>query len=397
MDNLLNASVVAAAVTAIIGIFGILYQLKSKNVTEQRKLWRDQIRDIIVALEGKEPDNSEGKTIAKLMSRINSYGYALRNENKFDTDAIMKDAHIWKLIDVSEKKVIDKDMLMLYLCLLLKQDWERCKIENENSTLYFFLGLSFSIAVCLFFLVTKWLSWDVNMFAIIIFCFLLLFSSIFPRVYKKYKKEIIDNTYIANIESCTSSKIIKNESKKRILYLYIRTKFIGNLVNIGGAINPYSIKLNNCLEINSRNMLIGTRKPHFSSVSNNHDEKIVYLFNAYIDGLEKIPEKLSHKNIKNNKVYFKTHEKVYKKLKCVDSNLYIIKPLNEYKKVYLSLFLYKFIDIMMKDEKQLNSIIEQSEWAMVTINIDNMKKVGEQLRKKYKKILEKEKNERDIK
>lgn len=394
MDNLLNASVVAAAVTAIIGIFGILFQLKSKNVTEQRKVWRDQIREIIVVLEGKEPDESDDKTIAKLMTRINSYGYALREQNMFDTDAIMKDAHIWKLIDVSVKKNIDKDMLALYLCLLLKQDWERCKLENENGTLYFFLGLSFSIAMCLFFLGSKWLNWDVNMVAIIIFCILLLFLSIFPRVYKKYKKEIIDNTYIANIEAYSSSKIMKNESKQKILYWYVKTKVIGNFANVSGAMNPNSLKLNSCLQFDIKKMRIGTRLPHFSSTLNNNYKKKAFLFNEYVDGLEKIPEKLTKKKIDKNTVEFETHEKVYKKLKCIDSKLYTLKPLKESKPVFINLIMYRLSDILNKDKKQLNKIIEPEEWAIVTIKVKDINQVGEQLRSKYINILKTENYER---
>lgn len=106
-----------------------------KYITEERKEWRDKLRKIAGKLYGADTEKTM-KLITELKVRINTYGYG----KELVTEGFMIDAHIWNLINEMEQldqEDIANDSVRLnyqmriidYISLLLKDDWERSKME----------------------------------------------------------------------------------------------------------------------------------------------------------------------------------------------------------------------------------------------------------------------------
>lgn len=106
-----------------------------KYITEERKEWRDKLRKIAGKLYGADTEKTM-KLITELKVRINTYGYG----KELDKENFTIDAHIWNLINEMERlnqEDIDNDSVRLnyqirmidYISLLLKDDWERSKME----------------------------------------------------------------------------------------------------------------------------------------------------------------------------------------------------------------------------------------------------------------------------
>lgn len=134
MENL-SIIMSSATVSAIISGLIILYNNWKNNrhtyITNERKIWRSEIREI-----GEEINLSNKKNISipltKLKMRINSYG-------KIYSSSPFADNHIWMTIDRLENPInlnefnYDKLLLVDFLSLLLKSDWERAKIEIQGN------------------------------------------------------------------------------------------------------------------------------------------------------------------------------------------------------------------------------------------------------------------------
>lgn len=125
---ILTSTVLAGIVSATVSLVTNKKNNRLKYITEDRRSWREEIRNIVDELEDAKFDKQTiHKVLQKLKVRINPYG-------KTDND-IMHDAHIWKNINEIEKiKTYEefrekKDALVVYLSLLLKYDWERAKKE----------------------------------------------------------------------------------------------------------------------------------------------------------------------------------------------------------------------------------------------------------------------------
>lgn len=131
--ELILGSAVVAAVCS--GIFSYLISRRQGNlqyVTRERKEWREEIRKIAMDIEGASYQKTL-RTFIKLKVRINAFGD--RNYFKYD-----EDGHIWEVIRQLEeknpgKKELERQQRLLidYLSLLLKADWERSKKEVRGN------------------------------------------------------------------------------------------------------------------------------------------------------------------------------------------------------------------------------------------------------------------------
>lgn len=185
-------------------------------------------------------------------------------------------------------------------------------------------------------------------------------------------------------------KLINEFNRKRILFKY---KAIIGLCGINekcGEILHSSKDLNDYLAIDRINGKIGMRTGCFGGdhAANTEREKIVILFNGFIDGIEMIP---NNKNnlffVKNKKkVCFKTHKKNYTKLQKVDKKLYKFKKIRfgrTNKCVYENLYKYSYDELEEMDIDKLKKNIKKSKWVVVEINIDDIEQFVKQLREKY--------------
>ena len=127
-----TSTVVSAIVTALFGYFSSKRQNTLKYITEERKKWRDEMRVIAEEIEHSKYYNINEK-LTKIKVRINGYGSMLETDYE-------RDGHIWKLIRELEKGTESKEifekkkrMLIDYISLLLKADWERSKVEVRGA------------------------------------------------------------------------------------------------------------------------------------------------------------------------------------------------------------------------------------------------------------------------
>ncbi len=101
-------------------------------ITDERRKWRDKIREIIIGIESVKYAGKGNKSINKYLIQlevnINPYG-------KYNRMDYVRDGHIWdKINKLSESKTEiefenNKNTLLEYLVLMLKKDWERSKNE----------------------------------------------------------------------------------------------------------------------------------------------------------------------------------------------------------------------------------------------------------------------------
>ena len=137
--------VLAAIITSAITIATFRKQNKLQYITAERKAWREEIRDIAKKIK-KSNERNIATVLVDLKVRINAYGLASSNNDH------EKDKHIWEVIESIEKvqwekltfeqKQIEKEeleknknLLINYLSILLKQDWERAKREVNGDWL----------------------------------------------------------------------------------------------------------------------------------------------------------------------------------------------------------------------------------------------------------------------
>ena len=121
----MELSAVATIIGVIVSYFTFHKTSKLSYITQERKEWRADIRKIVDELEVC-PFSKKKRVLTKLKTRINTYG-------KLKED-VGKDSHIWKQIEIIEncrakEYEKQKDKLILFLSLLLKDDWERAKKE----------------------------------------------------------------------------------------------------------------------------------------------------------------------------------------------------------------------------------------------------------------------------
>lgn len=137
--TMLTSSVIASLIAVVSNIF--LNQKKNsiEYITNERKLWRKEIREIAEEIEKSDRDNTH-LVLTKLKVRINAYDYFIKNKQE------RGDYVIWKLMNMYDKEIGDdilniiKKYLILSLSLMLKYDWERSKeeinIDKNNLIMY---------------------------------------------------------------------------------------------------------------------------------------------------------------------------------------------------------------------------------------------------------------------
>ena len=131
MGEVLSSGLIAAVVSAIVTLVTSRKKLSIEYVTGDRRQWREEIRKIADALNGSSYAGTL-KQLNKLKVRINAYGeYAIKSTRC--------DSHIWELIHEIEEKPLSGEelqkkqrMMVQYLSLMLKYDWERCKNEVKG-------------------------------------------------------------------------------------------------------------------------------------------------------------------------------------------------------------------------------------------------------------------------
>lgn len=156
-ETLLEGSLILGVLTAVIGILKDKMDRKLQYITSERAKWREEIREIAQKLQS-AGEYEIDKILCELKVKINTYGIA-------NQDNVFQDAHIWKIIrtlenaqnlDIAKREVEikkAKETLIKYLSCLLKNDWERSKMEvtgHSTITLCAIISILFfiSIVVC---------------------------------------------------------------------------------------------------------------------------------------------------------------------------------------------------------------------------------------------------------
>ena len=147
--SILSSSVIGIIITAIITYYSFNKKNLADNITNERKSWRIDIRDISDALGETSDYETICKLVTKLESRINAYGI-IHQAN------YLKDSHLWKLIKVIKKQsgfdstlYKNKELLINYLSALLKYDWERSKNEIRGNIYIKVIVMSYLISFSL--------------------------------------------------------------------------------------------------------------------------------------------------------------------------------------------------------------------------------------------------------
>lgn len=129
MEILLGSAVIAAICSGIVSYSISRHQGNLQYITGERKEWREKIRKNATRLH--KADYKETlKILAELKVRINAFG------NNGVSSSFKDDAHIWEVVKEIEEKEpssgvlkLQQELLIQYLSLLLKNDWERSKKE----------------------------------------------------------------------------------------------------------------------------------------------------------------------------------------------------------------------------------------------------------------------------
>lgn len=153
--NILIAIIGSSAFGAIVSfLFTWITNRRSNSlsyITDERRKWRDKIREIIIGIDNSCYKGKGNKNINMYLNQlevnINPYGQYSRTDYE-------RDGHVWeeinKLKDVKSDKSFDQDkrLLLKYLRLMLKKDWERSKNEVRG-----YSYTAFCIGIVAFFVV----------------------------------------------------------------------------------------------------------------------------------------------------------------------------------------------------------------------------------------------------
>ena len=238
----MNTIITIIGSSAFIGIVTLILnwaQNRKNNslnyITEERKVWREKIREIAAGIEkckyqGKEENNIE-QYLSRLEMNINPYG------RTFQTDYAI-DGHVWNVIEEirrsdSENRFIQNRKLLLeYLSLMLKEDWERSKGEVRGYSdimIYVCMESIVAILYSLFYIyVLKLESVSVLFGVLLLNIFTLLLIKII------FVDEV--NYLVRNSNRGRIKDFIKREKKKKaiiifyvasiIFYLFVNAKMI---------------------------------------------------------------------------------------------------------------------------------------------------------------------------
>ncbi|MBC1500936.1 hypothetical protein HB943_09980 [Listeria weihenstephanensis] len=201
VQEIFTSAIVATIVTGIFSFIQFGRTNSLKYITEERKIWRNEMRNIVEELSDCKKNNIY-LILNKIKVRINAYGLS-------DSENIHQDAHIWRTIKRLEDKYSnqDRDLLIEFISLLLKGDWERSKNETNGGSHNFVANIGYLIAVFLFsmFLVVK-LGHD--FFLIFYFCVSFIIAFLTP------------------VESSRTLNIMQQRNSEKLKSKYIRNSVI---------------------------------------------------------------------------------------------------------------------------------------------------------------------------
>ncbi len=132
---ILGSSVISSVVGALFGYITNKRNSALTHITTEREKWREKVRKISENIEKAEFQGKKKRNInrylVQLEVNINPYGKRMEND-------YARDSHIWAEIEnirqVKNKKEFNehKELLIYYLSLMLKEDWERSKREVKG-------------------------------------------------------------------------------------------------------------------------------------------------------------------------------------------------------------------------------------------------------------------------
>ncbi|MGN0338253.1 MAG: hypothetical protein ACI4EE_12225 [Lachnospiraceae bacterium] len=141
LEAVLASSLIATIITVL---FQYTTNKKSDNlkyITNERSQWRKELRSIAEEIQNANQQDIKS-VLVKMQMRINAYGIS----NRYD---IERDGHFWFAMrfmgeeESVEEFEIRKELLITFISLLLKQDWEKAKEEVKGNILDAFLAVTY--------------------------------------------------------------------------------------------------------------------------------------------------------------------------------------------------------------------------------------------------------------
>lgn len=294
----LGSSTVAAIITAIVTIIQNRKNNSINHITEERKVWREKIREIAVDIK-KSKYRGEGKenidnNLIQLQIRINTYGILKKSDFK-------RDGHIWESIerlqsaDNEEIFEQEKEILLRYISLMLKEDWEFSKREIKGlySNLFFIFMyvFLFIVSTIYYFTILKINNiWEYAIFQVLV----LLFGVILKFYIHDKIIEIAGNKKLHTLEK------IKKTNGKNVRFS-VFTVILIVMYLIGTNVFLYFFVLNRIFD----NTVYYVQEEKIDIYVNGIDEKYLYSFKKLME--ESFDKSI---NIVNNN---EEKEKIYDK------------------------------------------------------------------------------------
>ena len=273
----LGSSVVAAIITSIVTMLQNRKNNAINHITEERKLWREKIREIALDIEKSEYGGKNGKDIngylVQLQMRINTYGMLQKSD-------YYREGHIWdtinRLKNADSEKVFEqeKEILLEYLSLMLKEDWEYSKREVKG----FYRNILFIFMFIVLLIVST------------TYCFIILKIN---NIWKYILVQIINLgiwifikilIYDIFLEKFKSRKLLKLRSsrKKEKRYIYI---FIVSIVVIISIYLVFGIGFIYCILPNEvfNNTVYCVQEDEVDIYVNGIEEKYIYEFEELME------------------------------------------------------------------------------------------------------------------
>lgn len=263
LEAILASSLIATVISTFIGY---LQNRKTENlqyITSERKRWREEIRTISEDIFVHQNKTGMKQSLIRLMMRINPYG-------KYGTNHF-QDSHIWEIIrnieETDDNFESKKNILLDYLSLLLKRDWEISKLEVKGD-LYKKVSKSTYIASIIAYVWTVFVYWHVqfSVLTLIVLCLILISIITIPNLDskkidisddKKFKNfkircKVRSSVYVIIIGALLYNISIGVDTVKIISGILLVSFFIGLTMLLDYAItyNDYIDKFNYILNIN---------------------------------------------------------------------------------------------------------------------------------------------------
>lgn len=237
--NILQILSIILSSSVFVSIFTFIQWNKDKNIkhiTEERKVWRKELRDIALDLSSYKKAEDLPSILSRLKVRINPKGMFITDipTDGFEgADFFSKDAYIWITIKKiesakeSQKKNYINDLIE-EICLLLKYDWNRSKAEihltgatKSNFFTYALFAIQIFVIVFLFYSNQE----NIKLFRII-GIFILVPSIIqFVRYKWTYSKNI---KVLKESSSGIDSNYHKGQRNKNKILYWISKRFMIN-------------------------------------------------------------------------------------------------------------------------------------------------------------------------